>query len=203
MRLMRLLGLLATLSIGLVLAACTLSSDTDLVAGDALATPLPESFAIFAYRQEGDAWVRTDEAALDFRREGDAYLAGDRSMTVRFVPLEAQTYLIAARGAEPGALYGTAWIGGDILAIRMVFDDGLEAAVATLASGLPPDIASDILVTDDGIKVTRRETLDRVIGAIRAHALPMALLVAWIGPDGNAGPPARIIADGEGFRAGD
>ncbi len=202
MRPLRLIGLLATLSIGLLLAACTLSSDTDLVAGETLATPLPGTFAIFAYRQQEDAWVRTDEAALDFRREGDAYLAGDRSMTVRFVPLADSTYLIAANGAEPGALYGTAWIGGDILAIRMVFDDGLEAAVATLASDLPPEIASDIVVTDDGIKVTRRQTLDRVVAAIRSDALPMALLVAWIGPDGNAVPPARIVADGEGFKPG-
>ena len=74
----------------------------------------------------------------------------------------------------------------------------IEAAMATA----PAAIVADIAVVDGGIKVGRRETLDYVIGLIEAGALPTSPLVAWIGSDGNARPPARIIADGDRFKAG-
>lgn len=199
----RVVGLAATLAIGLVLAACTLSSDTDLVAADAPATPLPASFAMFPYKLEGADYVRTDDAATDYALEGSAYIAGDRSMTIRFIPLEGDTYLMATSGAEPGALYGTVWIKDSVVAIRMIFGDGLEAAIETATAGAPAAIVADIAVAEGGIKVAKRETLDYVIGLIRDGTLPTSPLVAWIGPDGNATPPARIVADGDGFKVAD
>lgn len=199
----RVVGLAAIAAIGLVLAACTLSSDTDLVAADALATPLPASFAMFPYKADGADYVRTDDAATDYALEGDTYIAGDRSMTIRFIALEGDTYLMAASGAEPGALYGTIWIRDDVVAIRMIFGDGLEAAIDAATAGAPAAIVADIAVAEGGIKVTRRETLDYVIGLIEAGTLPTSPLVAWIGPEGNATPPARLVAEGDGFKASD
>ncbi|MBK8085566.1 MAG: hypothetical protein IPK28_18000 [Devosia sp.] len=198
----RVLGLGVTLAISLVLAACTLSSDTDLIATDTLVTPLPAHFSMFPFKLDGADYAPTDDAPIDYALDGSAYIAGDRSMTIRFAPLGDDTYLIAASGADLGALYGTIRIDADVVAIRMVFGDGLATAIEAAMATAPAAIVADIAVVDGGIKVGRRETLDYVIGLIEAGALPTSPLVAWIGSDGNARPPARIIADGDRFKAG-
>ena len=61
----RVLGLGVTLAISLVLAACTLSSDTDLIATDTLVTPLPAHFSMFPFKLDGADYAPTDDAPID------------------------------------------------------------------------------------------------------------------------------------------
>src|SRR5690349_23010657 len=107
-----LLKLLAAMAV-ILLAACTISSPTQLVGTDEGVTPLPPKFVAYGYKKGDDGiYVRTEEAPMSFAVSGNAYVASDNSMTLRFVSLDNNGYLLSVAGNEPGALYGTAWVKG-------------------------------------------------------------------------------------------
>lgn len=196
-----LLNLIAVAAVAL-LAACTISSPTQLVGADEGATPLPASFVVYGYKQGTDeGWQRTEEAPISFTLEDKAYVAADNSMTLRFVPLDNNGYLLSVAGNEPGALYGTAWVKGQIVVIRMMLAGDEAASLDQAKAASPPEIAGDISLADDGIGITKRATLDHLVALMRKGTIATEPLVAWVAEDPDAPTPATIRKDTEGWKA--
>lgn len=185
-----------------LLAACTVSSPTQLVGADEGATPLPAKFVVYGYKQgEGDAYSRTKEAPMSFALSGKAYVAADNSMSLRFVPLGKNGYLLSVSGNEAGALYGTAWVKGQIVVIRMMLADDAEVALEKAKAATPPDLAGDIESADGGLSVTKRATLDHLVTLLRKGIVPTSPLVAWVTENPDAPTPTRISKDKDGWKA--
>lgn len=196
-----LLNLIAAAAV-ILLAACTISSPTQLVGPDEGATPLPAKIVVYGYKKgDDDIWRRTEEAPMSFALDGKAYVASDNSMTLRFVPLDNNGYLLSVAGNEPGALYGTAWVKGQIVVIRMMLADDADLALAKARAASPPDIASDITTADGGLSVTKRETLDHLVSLMRKSTVPTEPLVAWVAEDADAPTPTTIRKDSDGWKA--
>lgn len=196
-----LLNLIAVAAV-VLLAACTVSSPTQLVGADEGAMPLPAKFVAYGYKKGDDEiWRRTEEAPMSFALDGKAYVASDNSMTLRFVPLDNNGYLLQVGGNEPGALYGTAWAKGQIIVIRMMLADDADAALQKARAASPPELASDITTADGGLSVTRRDTLDHLVGLMRKNTVPTEPLVAWVAEDADAPTPMTIRKDTEGWKA--
>lgn len=192
-------NLLAVFGVVLLLAACTLSSKEKLVTDNEAVTPFPQSFVFFTYTDKPEGFVRTEEAGQVFTLSGKGYTNADGTMTAYFVPLEENTYLLAL-SAPDASLYGVAHLfDTGVLQIDMVFDSGLEQAIADAAA--PAPIASALTVgSDGGIEVTSREALDFVIGLIAEGKLPTAPLVAYVGETVESPTPAAITRDGESWK---
>jgi hypothetical protein len=187
-----LLNLIAVAAV-VLLAACTISSPTQLLGADEGATPLPASVVVYGYKKGADdGWRRTEEAPISFALSGKAYVAADNSMTLRFVPLDNNGYLLSVAGNEPGALYGTAWVKGQIIVIRMMLADDGEMALEKAKAASPPDIALDIGEADGGLEVTKRATLDHLIALMRKGTIATEPLVAWVAEDPDAPTPGTI-----------
>lgn len=191
-------NLLALFGLAVLLAACTLSSKQNLITDGEAVTPLPPSFAFFTYNDKPDGFVRADEAGQVFTLAGKGYTSADKTMSAYFVPLEGDTYLLAATAAD-SSLYGIARLfDTGVLEIRMVFDTGLEEALAAAAA--PAEITAAIKVVEGGIEVTSREALDFVIALIAEGKLPTAPLIAYIGETPDSPTPASITRDGDGWK---
>lgn len=185
-----------------MLAACTISSPTSLVGADEGATPLPGKFVVYGYKKgEDEIWRRTEEAPMSFALDGRSYVASDNSMTLRFVPLDNNGYLLSVGGNEPGALYGTAWVKGQIVVIRMMLADDADAASQKAKAASPPEIAGDITTADGGLSVTRRDTLDHLVSLMRKSIVPTEPLVAWVAENPDAPTPTTIRKDTDGWKA--
>lgn len=196
-----LLNLIAVAAV-ILLAACTISSPTPLVGADEGATPLPAKIVVYGYKKgEDEIWRRTEEAPMSFALEGKSYVAADNSMTLRFVPLDNNGYLLSVGGNEPSALYGTAWVKGQIVVIRMMLADDADAALEKARAASSPEIASDITIADGGLSVTRRETLDHLVGLVRKSTVPTEPLVAWVAENADAPTPTMIRKDTDGWKA--
>ncbi len=197
-----LLNLFAAAAVTL-LTACTVSSPTQLVGADEGATPLPGRIFVYGYKQGDDErWRRTDEAPRGFTLAGTAYVADDNSMSLRFVPLDNDGYLLSVSGNEPGALYGTAWVKGQIVVIRMMLADADGVALEKAKAASPPEIASDITASKDGgLTVTKRVTLDHLVALLRKSTVPTEPLVAWVTEGADAPTPTTIRKDTEGWQA--
>lgn len=196
-----LLNLIAAAGV-ILLTACTISSPTQLVGPDESVTPLPAKFVAYGYKRGDDgSYGRTEEAPMSFALADKAYVAADNSMTLRFVPLDNNGYLLSVGGNEPGALYGTAWVKGQIVVIRMMLADDADVAVEKAKAASPPDIASDITSSKDGLSITKRETLDHLVGLMRKSTVPTEPLVVWVTEDADAPTPTKIMKDTEGWKA--
>jgi hypothetical protein len=196
-----LLNLIAVAAV-ILLAACTISSPTQLVGGDEGATPLPAEFVVYGYKKGDDEiWRRTEEAPMSFALDGKAYVASDNSMSLRFVPLDNNGYLLSVSGNEPGALYGTAWVKGQIVVVRMMLADDGDVALEKAKAASPPELASDITTADGGLSVTKRETLDHLVSLMRESTIPTEPLVAWVTEDADAPTPTTIRKDTDGWKA--
>jgi hypothetical protein len=196
-----LLNLIAVAAV-ILLAACTISSPTQLVGADEGVTPLPAKFVAYGYKKGDDGvYVRTEEAPMSFALSGNAYVASDNSMTLRFVPLDNNGYLLSVAGNEPGALYGTAWVKGQIVVIRLMLADDADEALEKAKAASPLEIASDITSSKDGLSITRRETLDYLVGLMRRSTVPTEPLVAWVTENPDAPTPTKIMKDTDGWKA--
>ena len=196
-----LLNLIAVAGV-ILLAACTISSPTQLVGPDESVTPLPAKFVAYGYKKGDDGiYRRTEEAPMSFALADKAYVAADNSMTLRFVPLDDNGYLLSVGGNEPGALYGTAWVKGQIIVIRMILADDAGVALEKAKAASPPEIASDITSPKDGLSITKRETLDHLVGLIRKGTVPTSPMVAWVTEDPDAPTPTKIMKDTDGWKA--
>jgi hypothetical protein len=197
----RLLKLIAAMAL-ISLAACTISSPTQLVGTDEGVTPLPAKFVAYGYKKGDDGiYARTEEAPMSFALSGNAYVASDNSMTLRFVPLDNNGYLLSVGGNEPGALYGTAWVKGQIVVIRLMLADDADVALEKAKAASPPEIASDITSSKDGVSITRRQTLDYLVALMRKSTIPTEPLVAWVTENPDAPTPTKIMKDTDGWKA--
>jgi hypothetical protein len=197
-----LLNLIAVAATAILLAACTISSPMQLLGPDEGATPLPSSIVVYGYKKGADeAWRRTEEAPISFTLSGKSYVASDNSMTLRFVALDNNGYLLSVAGNEPGALYGTAWVKGQIVVIRMMLADDGDAVIEKAKAASPPEIAADIASADGGIAITQRATLDHMISLLRQGTLATEPLVAWVAEDADAPTPATIRKAPNGWEA--
>jgi hypothetical protein len=185
-----------------LLCACTISSPTQLANSNESVTPLPEQFVAYGYKQgEANSYARTREAPTRYIRSGNAYVASDNSMTLNFVPLDDHGYLLSVAGNGTGALYGTAWVKGQIVVIRMMLDDDADTILNKARMASPPDIASDISRGDSGLTITKRRTLDHLVDLMRKGTVPTQALVVWVSEDPDAPTPKRITRDADGWKA--
>lgn len=193
----RALAALLALAGMLALAGCVVQSPTNLLAGETLVTPLPASFTLYPYDKEG-GYARSDDKPMGFTRERDGtYLTTDKSMRLSFLPLGADTYLMAVGGEEPGVAYGIMRVVGDYVALSILLGNGAEDAVAALKSSASADIAADIAYSTSELAITKRPTLDAVIAAIGSGALPTETLIAFIGPADATPPDSVSYLDGK------
>lgn len=184
-------------ALGFVLAAmvaltgCVISSATNLIDVAELVTPLPPTFTMYPFKQGPGGFIPADDKPGSFTLEGQTYVVSDRSMTLQFNLLTADTYLLAVGGEEPGTMYGTLTYTGGVAAIRLLLASDTAGAVDTLKAEAPADISGDLDYRQDGLTITTRATLDFVIGKVIAGELPTETLVAYIGP-ADATLPALI-----------
>jgi hypothetical protein len=117
------------------------------------------------------------------------------------VPLDNNGYLLSVGGNEPGALYGTAWVKGQIVVIRAMLADDTDVALNKAKAASPPELAADIGAGDDGLSVTKRATLDHLVSLMRKGTVPTSPLVAWVTEDPDAPTPTKIVKDADGWTA--
>jgi len=201
----------AVLAVAFTLAACTISSDTMLVANSEGATPLPDSFALFPYDDGEDGYKRTSDGPATFVRDGNQYVSRDMPDTkgmigLRFLPAGPDSYLMAATFPdEPGAVYGFARYADSVLSIALTPDKDTSAALEAArsqASGSVKKALDGLAISSDtdAITVKNRAALDYLVTAYAAGHLPLdKLAVAFIGPDATTAPPKKILQSGTGW----
>lgn len=188
----RLAGLAITL-VGLVaLSGCVITSEKNLVEPSALVTPLPASFTMYPYKEGPGGFIAADDKPVSFTLSGQTYVVSDNSMTLQFEPLSGETYLLAVGGEEPGTIYGTLTYHEGVAAMRVMLSGDPKEAVEAIKSTAPAGVSDDLVYDRDGLKVTRRATLDFAIGKLVAGELPTDTLIAYIG-DASATPPTAIV----------
>jgi len=203
----------ATLALALLLAACTISSDTLLVAANEGVAPLPDHFVMFPYEQkDSDAYERSHDDPASFVRDGNQYVSRDMPdtkgpMTVRFLPAGPHAYLMAAiLPDETGAVYGFVRYANGVLALALTPSDATTAALEAARKAATGDALAalddlSISAGTDAITVKSRAALDYLIAAYAAGHLPIEKLsVAYIAPDAKSKLPKQIVADGEGWK---
>ena len=201
----------AALALMFLLAACTISSDTLLVASSEGVTPLPDHFVMFPYEQKAsDAYQRSTDDPASFARDGSQYVSRDMPdtkgpMTVRFLPAGHDAYLMAAiLPDEAGAIYGFVRYTNGVLALTP--DDATTAALVAARKGATGDALAalnDLSVGAESgaITVKSRAALDYLVNAYAAGHLPLGKLsIAFIAPEAKAKLPKQIVADGDGWK---
>lgn len=205
------LSIAANLALALLLAACAISSDTQLVAGTEGVTPLPDHFTLFPYEQlDSGAYQRSTDDPASFARDGNQYVARNMPdtngpMTVRFLPAGPEAYLlVAVMPAESGgAVYGFARYANDVLTLSLTPDDATAAALAAAKKQATGDslVALNDLSISPGtgeITVKNRAALDYLVSAYAGGHLPLGKLsVALIAPDAKAALPKQIVQKGD------
>jgi hypothetical protein len=197
--------LLTALAVAAALAGCMITSKAELVA-DAEGTQVwPASVYVYGYEQDKDVpnnWTRATDAPMQFTLSGNSYASADGSMTLRFVPLDApDTYLLAMVAAD-GSMYGTSIYRDNLLAVNVILSDSDPAAiVATEKSGAGATALAGVTVEDGALVITDREGLDYVIQMTRDGKLKLGGLVMAVDEKPDAAVPAKLVPDGDFFKA--
>jgi hypothetical protein len=202
-RLRRALGLAAAVLLTALLSACLVTSKEALITDDEAVLPFDPAFTMTSYKAgEDGTFTPTDDAPLTFTASGKAYDAGDKSMVVRFSPLEGEgMYLLTITGKDPGAFYGIGQLRDGIFIIRMILGSGADKAIEAAKTSAPADVAADITASEGGVEVSKRATLDYVVGLLASGTLPADPLVAYLAAAPSAATPKSIVKDGDWYRA--
>lgn len=199
------------LAVMVTLAACTISSDTALLASTEGATPLPDTFVLFPYDDGEDGYQRTSDGPTTFVRQGNQYVSHDMPDTkgtigVRFLPAGPDSYLMEATFPdEPGAVYGFARYTDSVLAMALTPDKDTSSAIdaaRSKATGGVKKALDGLAISQetDAITVKNRAALDYLVSAYAAGRLPLdKLTVAFIGPDTTTTPPKKLLQSGTGW----
>ena len=191
----RLASFLALGALAIVLSACMVTSEANLVADGEGVAPLPATFSFFTYTDKEGAIVRTEDDPMAFTLgEGNLYADAASSMKVAFVPLGSQegTYLLSI-AAPDGSMYGVARLADNIMEIRMVL--GGDVAAELQAAG-----ATTVPVEEGSIVVTDRATLDLVAGLILEGKLTTSPLIGFVGESATATVPATLVKEGDWYK---
>lgn len=194
----RLLLALLALCAPILLSACVIQSETDLVAADPHVTPLPQTFTMFPYNKGEGGYRRAEDQPTTFTLGRDQrYVSADGKMALGFLPLATDTYVLTATADDTGTIYGTMIVRGDFVEWHIVFSAGAEVAIKTITASAPPAIAADLAYSSSQLAITTRPTLDYLIARIVTGELPTEPLLAYIGP-ADANPPDAVeITDGK------
>ncbi len=186
-------ALVAAVVFASVLSGCMLTSDTMLVSDDEATLAFGDGFTMVAYQEaDGGALVPGADRPPRFKTTGNGYVDDEGEMTVYFVPLEEDLYLLAVEGPD-GGLYGIARHRTGVLELRVVFDADPEAQLMATGDTVPDSVA----FAEGGASVGDRAGLDAMIALMRNNRLTTAPLVAWVGSDP---PPARLVPEGDWYR---
>ena len=191
----RLAGFLALGALAVVLSACMITSETNLVADGEGVTPLPATFHFFSYTEKEGAIVRTEDAPMSFTLgEGNFYADAAGQMKVAFVPLgsEEGTYLLSI-AAPDGSIYGVARLADNLMELRMVL--GSDVAAELQAAG-----ATSVQVKDGGIIVADRAMLDLVAGLVAEGKITASPVLGYVGETADATVPATLVKDGDWYK---
>jgi hypothetical protein len=190
-----------------LLAGCVITSTAPLVTDAESTTPLPASFWFYAYDANDDggpAYDRSSEGPRAIALEGATYVTDDRTMAIRFVPVEdaPDTYVIAIAGSDTN-IYGIARYRDRVIAMDVVLkdDDPAKAIAAERArAGADAAALADVSPQDGGgLTATSRAALDYLVQMDLAGRLPMSPLVAYIGDGPDAAVPTHMVAGADGF----
>ncbi|HWA19873.1 MAG TPA: hypothetical protein VG757_12830 [Devosia sp.] len=181
------------------LSACTVFSQTPLVSDSEVATPLDPSFALVFYTEEPDGYTKGDDDPQPFTLTPAGYEAGDKSMTVRFVPLEGNQYLLAVN-MQGGNLYGVARIfDNHVLEVHLVLDEAYQDAIKAKLASAPADISGAIAITDAGVEAKTRPALDFLVQMLAAGEIGQTPMIGYIAPSATDPFPSAITKDGDGW----
>ncbi len=204
----RLLRLLFIPLLALALAACTITSDGPLTSDDEAAAPLPDAFTFFPYQDADGGYVRSGDAPAHFARQGADYVStdvpdSDRSLTVRFIRLDDETFLLAATvGTDPAETYGFARYDDGVLSIALSPDKATAEALRRERARVMPQertALSQLTITrsSDAIVVHTRAALDYLGRMYVGGRLPMSpATVGFVAIDDSTAPPSRLVASG-------
>jgi hypothetical protein len=201
-------ALAAGLVLAGVLAACTISSETQLVSDDDAVLLLPSSFLLHSYEQddEDENLHRRGDDPERMTLDGVDYVNADGTTRVRFAALPGGGHAISV-DADGSFLYGFAQYQDRILALYMLLegDADLAALVAGERGRADPArrAALDALEEiEDGFVVSSLDALRLVMDWQRSGALKSLPLVSFIAPDGTE-PPETIVSEAGGWRVGE
>ncbi len=183
-----------------LLAGCTISSETPLVDDSEGVLVLPAQFVMFPYTESDAGYVPDKVSRGTFTVVANGYLNDDGGPKILLVPAADEgTYLITARGADDEeAMYGLAHVDGRLLVVDMVFDSReIKQALPGITATASDAVASDLAYLDNGLRISRRETLDYLLPFIADGTLPTRPMIAWLGDNAEAVPPKLIRWTGE------
>jgi hypothetical protein len=194
----------------LLIAGCTISSDKPLVGSDEGASPLPDSFVFYGYSadKDGQGLVRTNDPPAHFARDGMAYVSTDMTegkgpLTVRFVPIDGKTYLVAIMGPEqPAMLYGFAAYDDGVLSLALSPKTEAGTALKAAGAGAMPQAKSALAgiafeAGTSAITVNSRAALDYLGQLYIAGKLPMEEpSIGYVALDISTPIPSRLIKSG-------
>ena len=199
--------LLTAFAVAATLAGCMITSKEELVTDAEGQQIWPATVYVYGYEEDKEAagsYKRADDEALQFAMDGNSYKSADGSMTLRFVPLgEADTYLLAMVAAD-GSMYGTAVYRNNIISANVIVGDADPAAVvdAEKASGADGGALAGVTVEEGGVVVNSRPALDHVIKMAQDGKLTLGGLVMYVDEKPDAAAPAKIVPDGDFWKAG-
>jgi hypothetical protein len=183
----------------LVLSACTVFSQTPLVNDSEVTTPLDPGFALVFYTQGPEGYTKGDDDPQPFTLTPAGYEAGDKSMTVRFVPLQGNQYLLAAN-MQGGNLYGVARIfDNHVIEVHLVLDEAYQDAIKAKLASAPADVSGAVAITDAGVEVKSRTALDFLVQMIAAGEIGQTPMIGYIAASASDAFPSAIAKDGDGW----
>jgi hypothetical protein len=182
------------------LSACAVFSQTPLISDSEVTTPLASTFALALYAKgpEGYTYAHDDEPQ-PFTLTPAGYEAGDKSMTVRFAPIEGDRYLLAVN-MQGGNLYGVARVfDNHVLEVHLVLDGEYQAAIRNKLAAAPADVAGAVAISDGGVEIRTRPALDLLIQMLAAGEIGQTPMVGYIAASATDAFPKLIAKEGDGW----
>jgi hypothetical protein len=199
-------GLCAAAAVAVTLAGCMITSEAELVSDADGNQILPADIYLFGYEEDkaapdSGAYTKGTDAPLHLVLKGNTYVSDDNSTSIRFVTLDAPDTHLLAMVSSDGSVYGTAVIRDSLLLANVVLTDSDPAVIIDAEKAGNPALAN-VTVEDGGLVLKTRAELDAVIQLAMDGKLELGGLVMFIGETADAPAPARLVPDGDFYKAG-
>jgi len=200
---------MALVAATLMLAACSISSPTQLIADEAAVAPLPDAFTYYPYEAGPDGYVPSKAGSATFVRRGNDYVTTNLpdikgELDVRFAPVSENVYLLAAKvGDSPAVVYGFARYGDGVLSIALTPDKQTTGALARERRRSMPKTRQALggltIAADTNAITIKTGTALRYLGEMYADGhLPLEPpAVALVAEDPSQPLPSRLVQSGE------